>query len=284
MRRQPKPATQSQHRSKGRKRSRLTAAPSLQAEAQQNVAQQNPDQKTVAPASVCGPAEPTPCLRYERIRISEIYRSFRGGPFYPEPRTADPFGSSPTSPGREPLRTPEEIAATATALLTSTGNLADPAQVNQFLANLLTQLANDKISRKDAMAMACISRLLLNGIAVKHRQDRDVQADQRAADAAKPTQIVIDMPRPNYGAVAESQPSDQAPNNPAPPNIPAPPNNSLPPIDEPPPSYFSKAVPLPRWTEQHFTNGSFHEPQRPNTQGRPRMRCAGARFRSARLS
>ncbi len=83
----------------------------------------------------------------------------------------------------------EEIAA---ALLDGASDLSTAAAVNLFLANLLTQVAHNRIARKDAMAMAYIAQLLLNSISVVHRQAKDAQA---AKDAA-PEPIIHFVPRP----------------------------------------------------------------------------------------
>jgi hypothetical protein len=58
--------------------------------------------------------------------------------------------------------TDEAIAAD---LLAGIDDFASAAPVNLFLGNLLTQLARKRIRRRDAMALAYISQLLLNSLA-----------------------------------------------------------------------------------------------------------------------
>lgn len=91
---------------------------------------------------------------------------------------------------------PAETAALADALLSGAKDLSTPAAVNLFLANLLNQLAQNRISRKNAIAMAYISQLLLNSISVMHRQSKDAQAAAAQAAANEPQRIIFDMPRP----------------------------------------------------------------------------------------
>ena len=269
MRHKPNPTTQCQHRTKDRKQCQMPAS----------VAQTSarPRQGAAAPSIS---VTPNLCPHHQRTAANQIYQSTQsscsGGSFYPEPRRADPFFSS----RHKATRSAEEIEALATALLTNTNNLSDPAQVNQFLANLLNQLAHNKISRKNAIAMAYISQLLLNSISVKHKQDRDAQAAQQAADAAKPTQIVIDMPRPLYDSPTEPEPETvptAAQKNPPPPPPPLP-------SDDPPPSTHPQHTPLPRWGEQHFHNGTLTEPARPNTYGPPRMHAKSTALANRRRS
>src|SRR5277367_441740 len=73
--------------------------------------------------------------------------------------------------------------AVAAELLAGTDNLTQPASVNLFLANLLKNFANHRISRRDATTLAYISQLLLNSQCVMHRQAQDAAAAQAAAAA-----------------------------------------------------------------------------------------------------
>src|ERR1700722_10087049 len=96
--------------------------------------------------------------------------------------------------GQSARRSPEHTAALAADLLQGVENLSQPATVNLFLGNLLKQLVHRPIGRRDATTLAYISQLLLNSQCVMQRQARDAQA----AASAKPTQIIIDVERPNY--------------------------------------------------------------------------------------
>lgn len=50
----------------------------------------------------------------------------------------------------------------ARELLRGVSRLSDAASVNRFLGNLLRQLARHRISRRDAIALAYVSQLLIN--------------------------------------------------------------------------------------------------------------------------
>jgi hypothetical protein len=217
------------------------------------------------------------CLHHQRTAANEIYQSIES---------------------RRPEKDPAQIAALATALLTNTNNLSDPAQVNQFLANLLNQLAHNNISRKNAIAMAYISQLLLNSISVKHRQARDAQTDKLEAESRAPKRIVIDMPRPqhpNPGSHTNATPStnaasptnaqtstDATPSTTHSTNVPRPtnparPTNVSPSTNVPPSTNVSPSTnpAPPNSTEQpRRTESIDRPPQRPNTYGPPRMRNA----------
>jgi hypothetical protein len=174
MPRKPSSATRCQHHTKDHKRCHMPAAP------------------PVAQTSVCVPSQPTLCPHHQRTAVNQIYQSAE-------------------SSRRE--KDPVEIAAVATQLLAGTSDLSTPASVNLFLGNLLTQLAHNKISRRNAIAMAYISQLLLNSISVKHRQDRDAQAAQLQAEANAPQRIVIDMPRPLHHKPVDDDPNGNYPND-----------------------------------------------------------------------
>jgi hypothetical protein len=72
----------------------------------------------------------------------------------------------------------------ANELLAGAENLSTPASVNLFLGNLLKQVAHDRISRKNAIAMAYISQLLLNSISVMQREARDLQLPKTKSQSA----------------------------------------------------------------------------------------------------
>jgi len=67
--------------------------------------------------------------------------------------------------------------AVANELLDNVGNFTDADSVNAFLGNLVTQLAHKRIARRDAMALAYISQLLLNSVSALHREQRSERED-----------------------------------------------------------------------------------------------------------
>lgn len=133
------------------------------------------------------PDSPSLCAFHERAAAKLAASQFRASQTLHTPIDGDPD---------HPVNDPAETAVIAAELLAGAENLSTPASVNLFLGNLLRQVAHNRISRKNAIAMAYISQLLLNSISVMHRQARDAQIAALAAESAKPTKIIFDMPRP----------------------------------------------------------------------------------------
>lgn len=71
--------------------------------------------------------------------------------------------------------------AVARDLLRGVSSLADAASVNRFLANLLRQLACRRIPRRDALALAYISQLLINTLGPLQKEREDL----RSAEAGR---------------------------------------------------------------------------------------------------
>jgi len=65
---------------------------------------------------------------------------------------------------------PEALAA---ELLGGIRNFSTPDSVNRFLGNLVKQLARKRIARRDAIALAYVSQLLLNTFPAMQRQRDD---------------------------------------------------------------------------------------------------------------
>ncbi len=81
----------------------------------------------------------------------------------------------------------------AAELLGDLNDFSTPEAVNFFLGNLVRQLARKRIHRRDAVAMAYVSQLLLGSIAAMDRHD----AALRNADTDDfPRRIVFDRPEP----------------------------------------------------------------------------------------
>src|SRR5271156_1100294 len=93
--------------------------------------------------------------------------------------------------------------AAAAELLAGTESFSTPAAVNLFLGNLLKQLAQGRITRRQATSMAYISQLLLNSLSVMHRQEKDAQAAAQAAAANEPQRVIVGMPRPHRRHMGE---------------------------------------------------------------------------------
>lgn len=86
------------------------------------------------------------------------------------------FSSDPNSPlcahhsrlqRKNQLR---ENDANAAELLGDLTDFSTADSVNLFLGNLVKQLARKRIARRDAVALAYISQLLLNSLGALHRQ------------------------------------------------------------------------------------------------------------------
>jgi hypothetical protein len=73
------------------------------------------------------------------------------------------------------IQTPPDPEALAAELLGNIRNFSKPDSVNRFLGNLVKQLARKRIARRDAIALAYISQLLLNTFPAMQRQ-RDEDA------------------------------------------------------------------------------------------------------------
>jgi hypothetical protein len=67
------------------------------------------------------------------------------------------------------IPTAPEPEALAAELLGGIRNFSTPDSVNRFLGNLVRQLARKRIARRDAIAVAYISHLLLNAFPAMQR-------------------------------------------------------------------------------------------------------------------
>jgi hypothetical protein len=95
--------------------------------------------------------------------------------------------------------------AVAAELLGSVEDFSSAAQVNLFLGNLVKQMARKRIARRDAIALAYISQLLLNSLSAMNLEQ------QRRKDS-RPLRIIWDMPHPaseDMPAVTAANASDQ---------------------------------------------------------------------------
>jgi hypothetical protein len=80
--------------------------------------------------------------------------------------------------------------ATANELLGDIQDFSTADSVNVFLGNLVKQLAHKRIARRDAVALAYISQLLLNSLSALSRELRSEKVDDPADD---PTDLVLSM-------------------------------------------------------------------------------------------
>ena len=106
--------------------------------------------------------------------------------------------------------------ALAAELLASTGDLSSADEVNALLGNLVRMLAHKRIDRKDAIAIAYMSQLLLNTLTPLERQ---LKAEQKAASERQFAQRLAEInARPFRESAAAAPPARQtAPSRPAPP-------------------------------------------------------------------
>jgi hypothetical protein len=79
--------------------------------------------------------------------------------------------------------------AAANELLDGIEDFANADSINLFLGNLVKQLARKRIGRRDAVALAYVSQLLLNSLTAL---DRQYEAEQAAA----PTSFACEALRP----------------------------------------------------------------------------------------
>ena len=82
-----------------------------------------------------------------------------------------------------PAVDPEVLAAD---LLGDIHDFSTPASVNLFLSNLVKQLASKRIARRDAIALAYISQLLLNSFPAL---ERAAEAEREAAEEKETARI-----------------------------------------------------------------------------------------------
>jgi hypothetical protein len=95
------------------------------------------------------------------------------------------------------LRRRHATEATAAELLASVSDFTDPTSVNRFLGNLIKSVAVKRIPRKNAVALAYISQLILNSQAAQDRRElmRLQIADLDARQQKNlPTRVIWDLP------------------------------------------------------------------------------------------
>jgi hypothetical protein len=99
---------------------------------------------------------------------------------------------------------PETLAA---ELLESTGNLNTADRVNALLANVVKQLARQRIDRRDALAIGYLAQLLLNtvpGVQKEYQAIRAAEAKQALRKSLVEARGARHAARPSR-AVSESQ-------------------------------------------------------------------------------
>ena len=76
-------------------------------------------------------------------------------------------------------------------LLASIKDFSTAASINTFLGNIARQLVRQRIKRRDAIALAYLSQLLLNSLSAMGREDdREQEAEH---EQAQPRQIIWDF-------------------------------------------------------------------------------------------
>ena len=83
--------------------------------------------------------------------------------------------------------TPANDVLTA-ELLSSIEDFSTAASVNQFLGNLTKQLVRKRIQRRDAIALAYLSQLLLNSLSAMSREEAQTEREE----AQRPLEIIWD--------------------------------------------------------------------------------------------
>jgi hypothetical protein len=81
----------------------------------------------------------------------------------------------------------------AAELLASVRDFSDPASVNLFLGNIIRQVALKRIPRRDGIALAYISQLLLNSLCAMDRKEL-LRVEQARLHAIRhPPQVIWDV-------------------------------------------------------------------------------------------
>ncbi len=95
------------------------------------------------------------------------------------------------------LRDRHRAGQTAAAeLLASVTDFGDAASVNRFLGNLLKLVAVRRIPRRDAVALAYISQLILNSQAAHGRGElQSLELELLRRKVAPPARVIWDLPR-----------------------------------------------------------------------------------------
>lgn len=88
--------------------------------------------------------------------------------------------------------------ANAAELLASVSDFNDPASVNRFLGNLLKLVAVKRVPRRDGMALAYISQLILNSQAAQDRRElvrlEIAELEEQREEKNTPTRVIWDLP------------------------------------------------------------------------------------------
>jgi hypothetical protein len=103
---------------------------------------------------------------------------------------------------------PVEPEVLAADLLGDIDDFSTADSVNLFLGNLVKQLARKRIARRDAIALAYLSQLLLNSI---RALDRQFEAEKEAEEIRFSSQFLLQgLGRPRGGASAEQRSTESA--------------------------------------------------------------------------
>lgn len=112
------------------------------------------------------------------------------------------------------LRRRHATEATAAELLASVTGFTDAASVNRFLGNLIKLVAFKRIPRRDALALAYISQLILNSHAAQDRRElMRLQIANLDAERQKnlPFRVIWDLPLRPKAQAQEVNPGNPGP-------------------------------------------------------------------------
>jgi hypothetical protein len=133
----------------------------------------------------------------------------------------------------------------AEEILDSTGNLQTAAEVNTLLGNVVQQFVRKRIDRRDAIALAYMSQLLLNSLPALDRQHKAEEKNQGIEEFEKYCRDVLARRRAQQQAQTQSRPQSQ-PSKSAPPNEAASPSPRPATPSEAPPTSAPDSPPPPR--------------------------------------
>jgi hypothetical protein len=112
------------------------------------------------------------------------------------------FPLCPDHMRKEALRQRRQQEALAKDLLSDIRHFTTADDINLFLGNLLRQMAHNRIDRKDAIAMAYVSQLLLNTLTPLRRQ---MERDDEQGDAEAFRLLRESLQRVQAQAAAEAK-------------------------------------------------------------------------------
>ncbi len=130
-----------------------------------------------------------------RMFIAPAEKTFGSGPDSADSDLAELTADLCAHHAQKVLRRQRAGQTAAAELLASVTDFGDAASVNRFLGNLAKMVALRRIPRRDAIAMAYISQLILNSQAANDRSELLRYQLELLRQKNTPVQVIWDLPR-----------------------------------------------------------------------------------------